>query len=275
MSSDSSKFDRLSAQDATKTKAIDNLAPIALSHSAPMATWGPVSAILYSIVAFMSAQLIGFFAVSYGSTALGFDARKVTEGIFGQFLYVLLAEVLTVAAIVLFIRRRHARLGAAGIDKPRWEYVAYGVAGFIGYFVLYVIIIAVLVRLVPSLNMHQPQDIGFTHPVGTRDLVLTFISLAMLPPLAEEVLFRGFMFSGLRTRLGFAWAALLTSVFFAMGHLEFGNGHPLVWVAAVDTFTLSLVLCYIREKTGSIWAGVLIHTLKNTLAFSVLYIFKQ
>ncbi|MEJ0073120.1 MAG: CPBP family glutamic-type intramembrane protease [Candidatus Saccharibacteria bacterium] len=44
-------------------------------------------------------------------------------------------------------------------------------------------------------------------------------------------------------------------------------------MGAIDTFTLSVVLCYIREKTGTLWSGVLIHALKNGIAFLSLYIF--
>ncbi len=45
-----------------------------------------------------------------------------------------------------------------------------------------------------------------------------------------------------------------------MGHLEFGDNQPLLWIAGIDTFVLSLVLTpYAREKTGSIWTSVGIH----------------
>ena len=72
----------------------------------------------------------------------------------------------------------------------------------------------------------------------------------------------------------FVPAAIITSLMFAVGHLQFGSGAPLLWVAALDTFVLSLVLCYIREKTDSLWPGIFIHAIKNALAFSVLFLFK-
>jgi membrane protease YdiL (CAAX protease family) len=43
-------------------------------------------------------------------------------------------------------------------------------------------------------------------------------------------------------------------------------------VAALDTFTLSLVLCYLRQKTDSLWPGIMLHALKNGLAFMSLFL---
>jgi len=94
----------------------------------------------------------------------------------------------------------------------------------------------------------------------------------VLPPLIEETVFRGFVYSGLRTKLKPVVAALITSAVFASLHLEFGNGKPLLWVAALDTFTLSMVLCYLRQKTNSLWPGIVLHALKNGLAFMSLFV---
>ena len=68
-------------------------------------------------------------------------------------------------------------------------------------------------------------------------------------------------------------AALITSIIFATAHLEFGEGAPLLWVAAIDTFVLSLALVYVRERTGRLWGSMGVHALKNTVAFVSIYIF--
>ena len=66
-------------------------------------------------------------------------------------------------------------------------------------------------------------------------------------------------------------SALATSALFATPHLfESGSG-GLLWIAGLDTFVLSLVLCYLRERTGRLWAGVGVHMLKNSIAFVSLY----
>ena len=132
--------------------------------------------------------------------------------------------------------------------------------------------LTIATHLFPSLNVHQKQQLGFQDASGGLKLALTFVSLCVLPPLVEETVFRGFMFTTLRGKLKFVWAALITSLIFASAHLEFGSGQPLLWVAALDTFTLSMVLCYLRQKTDSLWPGILLHSLKNCIAFVTLFV---
>ena len=133
------------------------------------------------------------------------------------------------------------------------------------------------IRLYPtsrSFNMNQKQDLGFSTATTGLPLGLIFISLVILPPLVEEALFRGFLYGGLRGKLKPISAALITSALFALPH-TFGNdaGASLLWVASVDTFLLSLILVYLREKTGSLWPGIFLHMLKNGLAFASLFLF--
>ena len=145
-------------------------------------------------------------------------------------------------------------------------------AGFAVYFISYSILLTIATHIFPAINVNQKQQLGFQNASGSRDLILTFISLVVLPPFVEETVFRGFIFTGLRNNLKWWWSALLTSVIFASAHLEFGSGQPLLWSAAIDTFTLSMVLCYLRQKTDSLWPGILLHALKNCIAFVALFI---
>jgi len=62
---------------------------------------------------------------------------------------------------------------------------------------------------------------------------------------------------------------MVTSLVFGLAHLEFGSGGPLVWAAAIDTFLLSIILVYLRERTGALYAGILLHMLNNFIAFFV------
>ena len=84
---------------------------------------------------------------------------------------------------------------------------------------------------------------------------------------------RGFLFGALRRSTGFWISAAITSVIFASLHLGGGEqGAGLLWIAAIDTFILSLALCYLREKTGRLWASIGLHAIKNGVAFVALFI---
>lgn len=238
--------------------------------------WGPVAAIVYAAFLYVAAQLIAALGLTWAVHTLGWSSARadhwLTYDTFAQFLYILLAETLTIGGIVWFVRRRGARLSQIGWNGFTIRYLWWALAGFGVYFVSYIAVAIAVSVLVPSIDMNQQQNIGFTDVAGATELILTFVSLVVLPPLAEELVFRGFVFGGLRARLTFWPATLVTSVLFAIPHLQFGDGAPLLWVAAIDTMVLSVVLCFVRERTGSLWPGILIHALKNGLAFTALFL---
>lgn len=163
-------------------------------------------------------------------------------------------------------------MSAIGLRRPRWSDLGYGLAAVPAYFVLYIITVGVITALVPDLNVSQQQDIGFKDPAGTIELILTFISLVILPPIAEEILFRGFLYSSLKKALPIAGAVVGTSILFAIGHLPAGGAAGPLYIAAIDTFVLSLVLIYLREKTGGLWSSMLLHAIKNGVAFTALFL---
>lgn len=71
--------------------------------------------------------------------------------------------------------------------------------------------------------------------------------------------------------MGIVSATLITSVLFGLPHLLTGK-EGILWVAMIDTFALSLILCFLREKTGSLYASILVHALKNTVAFGAIFV---
>src|SRR5205807_2021597 len=130
---------------------------------------------------------------------------------------------------------------------------------WIFYFAIYLVAVGVLTKLIPSLNVDQQQDIGFTSVHGAAQLILTGISLVILPPLTEEIMVRGFLYSSLKKGMPTIAAVIVTSAVFASAHLPEGGAAGPLYIAAIDTFILSLVLIYLREKTNSLWAGIALH----------------
>lgn len=268
------KTDSTSAvSDAAATHPITNEFK---SKHVRLVPWGPWAAVVYAVLVYFMAQIAASVLIIIYPHLRGWDKARATSWLNGtvtaQFWYVLFAEALTFAAIWWFIRARKGSLRSIGWRWPRWTDPVYTLAGFLVYIVAYVVVLHTATTLVPSINVDQKQDLGFSGPSGTLALTLTFLSLVVMPPIVEETVFRGFIFTGLRGKLKPVMAALLTSAIFASAHLQFGSGQPLLWVAALDTFTLSLVLCYLREKTDSLWPGILLHALKNFIAFTSLYL---
>lgn len=238
-------------------------------------TWGSMVAILGTVgIYFVSQFVVGLlFAIFFGFS--GWSQQKIEEwtgSTFGQFVLIATSGLVTVGFLWLLLRQRQSGLKVLGFARsPQWRDAIYTAAGFFVYFVL-LITASVVVGRILGVDTDQEQDIGFEQAkAGSGGLVLVFLSLVVIPPIVEELIFRGFLFGGLRTKLTLLWAAVITSVLFAIPHL-LGGISGLLWIAAVDTFILSLVLCYVREKSGALWAPIGIHAVKNSLAFIAIFV---
>lgn len=242
----------------------------------PLIPWNPVFAVIFVIVVYFLSQIIAAVALSIWPAINHWSSGQADDwlnsSIYAQFFYVLIAESLVLLVIYLFLRLYSRGWGAIGFRRPKWSDLGMGLLLAPLYYLSYFLIITAAGWLMPSLNLDQPQQLGFD-PVGTWQLILTFLSLVILPPLVEETLMRGYLYTSLKKGLPQLGAALVTSGIFAAAHLQAGSGAPLLWVAAIDTFVLSLFLIWLREKTGSLWASMTLHALKNSIAFFALFIF--
>jgi membrane protease YdiL (CAAX protease family) len=184
-----------------------------------------------------------------------------------QFIYILLAEGSAIWYVMLMLKWRRVGLAQIGLGrKPVLKDIIKGLLGFAVFFAILAVATSILSNFFPELNKEQ-QDVGFNTLNSSLDWILALFSLVILPPIGEEVLVRGYLYSGLRSRMRYVWAMLITSLMFGLAHLQLGEGTAVVWAAGVDTFILSLVLVYLREKTGALYAGMLVHALNNLIAF--------
>jgi membrane protease YdiL (CAAX protease family) len=231
----------------------------------------PFRVVSVTLIIFLAAQIL-VAPLIVGIAHLIFSPHtplNLDKSIPAQFLFVFSAEAAVAWMSIAVVRRRGLGLKAIGLGRsPVWRDIWQALLGF-GIFYVLLIITGVIVNIfAPNVNNEQ-QNIGFNDITTHAQNILAFISLVILPPLGEETLVRGYLFSGLRMVWQFWPAVFMTSLFFGAAHLEFGNGGPLVWAAAIDTFLLSIVLCFLRERSGALYAGMLVHMLNNLIAFGV------
>ncbi|ETW98197.1 MAG: hypothetical protein ETSY1_19725 [Candidatus Entotheonella factor] len=98
-----------------------------------------------------------------------------------------------------------------------------------------------------------------------------FWSLAVWHPLAEELIFRGFVQGqlldrawGRRAMAGLSCANGLTTVIFVLGHFW---QHPPLWALAVAA--PSLVFGYVRDRYGSVYPAIVLHMIYNAGYFGL------
>jgi membrane protease YdiL (CAAX protease family) len=93
---------------------------------------------------------------------------------------------------------------------------------------------------------------------GGPQLLSQLVTSAAIAPLGEEILFRGFLFNGLRARLGTWGAAILSG-------LIFGGLHYYSWFGMASITLYGIFACWIFARTGSLWPAILLHALSNFL----------
>jgi len=239
--------------------------------------WHPLLAILLVVLLYFVASFLAGLIIAAVPLALGWSVDRINTELSNstawQFSYVLSVEVITLGGLALFLRQFKTSWKVIGLKRPRLKDVGIGALAYPVYFVAFLALVLVAPHFLPGLNLDQEQELGFDNVAGALPLILTFLSLVVLPPIVEEIVFRGFLFTSMRRWSGFLVAALITSFIFALFHLPEGGSSGPLYIAALDTFILSLVLCYVREKTGSLWASITLHAIKNGVAYASLFIF--
>ena len=247
---------------------------VAVAADAKHAKWGPTAAIIISVLGYVGGSIIAGIIVYAIAALMNKDVQESNDwlkSIPGQFVFVLALESLIITTIVVFLRHRKASVRDLGFHRrPMLGDVARALIGFGLYFIA-LIFASALAKGLLNVDIDQKQELGFDNVVDTTQKIITFISLVVLPPIAEEFLFRGFLYTGMRKRLNFIPATIVVSLIFASLHL-FASSEGLLWIAGIDTLLLSLVLCYLREKTGNLWASIFVHMFKNGIAFIFLYV---
>ena len=219
---------------------------------------------LWVLVGFCVGQLIvSLLLFLLELTPFGVVNQALSSTIFAAATYSL--SLLIVVGVPWLLGKHITSRQELGLTRLiSWGDMGLSLVGFGTYLLLSAIILYIITLTFPGFDSNQLQETGFGNVSQRHEFILAFLTLVVVAPLAEEILFRGYLYGKLR-KTGPAWlAVLLTSILFAAIHGQ--------WNVAVDVFALSVVLCILREITGSIWAGILLHMIKNGIAFYLLFV---
>ena len=97
----------------------------------------------------------------------------------------------------------------------------------------------------------------------------TVFTIAVVVPILEEFLFRGFLHRWIRTYLPIFWATILSSIIFACFHYAPQQGLANIELLA-SLFTLSCFLCYLLERQGNLWGPIGLHMVQNASSVALL-----
>lgn len=96
---------------------------------------------------------------------------------------------------------------------------------------------------------------------STRNLPFLWFTIIITAPIFEEILFRGFVYAGLRQSwLGHSGTILVTAICFAIVHMQYAIPEMFVVLG------LGLILGIARWRTGSVYLPIAIHSVNNLAA---------
>lgn len=227
--------------------------------------WAGWRALLDGVLIFIGAQILVILAVTVVSDPTDRDQ--------GLLVLLLLSPTSTLVMTLLWLGMRYGG-GIRAVRGPRaWRWADVPVGLGIGLLCLIgqriiVLTIAFLVGLMGA-ELPMVQETFRTiaqRPDAVPVLALTAVVLA---PVAEEVLFRGVVFQGLRARMGFWAAALLSATLFTLAHLE-GGGVLAGVVIASGILPLGVAFAALLERRGSLLAAIAAHAAYNSVGVALL-----
>ncbi|MEI7772525.1 MAG: type II CAAX endopeptidase family protein [Chloroflexales bacterium] len=119
-------------------------------------------------------------------------------------------------------------------------------------------------KVAGSFENPQVDAISGGKSMSLGGLAAGLLLIAVLVPFVEELLFRGMLYPLLRRRAPAAVAIVANAAIFAAIHL--------IPVLIPGLFVVGLCLAFLRERSGSVWPGVLYHMMQNGLAMLAIYV---
>jgi membrane protease YdiL (CAAX protease family) len=185
------------------------------------------------------------------------------RGDIAQSWILILVQLVYLLPVIIIFAWRRINWSSIGFGKFDWSTLGIGCGLLvIGYGIIFV---HNLILMALGFNT-QGDEISKLFELLENPFWF-FLVGAVLAPLVEEIFFRGFLFQGFRAKYGWLTSMLLSSAIFGIAHLD-----P---ASLVPTFILGNLLAYLYHRTNSIWPGVILHVLINTVGLALVYFISQ
>jgi len=198
------------------------------------------------IVVFLAIQAMAGFIVQ------GLWTLISGEGVTPNATSIILTTVLfSVAVIAVFLLAKWSEVSKHWIRKRPWVTLVWCVVAALG-------------AIIPSvwLQEHMPELPNIAE--DTFDMIMKdrwgYLSIGLLAPLAEELVFRGAILRSLLRWTKQPWMAIaISAIFFAVAHLNPAQ--------LPHAFLVGLLLGWMYYRTDSIVPCVVYHWVNNTVAY--------
>ena len=213
-----------------------------------------IFAFTFSQVAVMVFTLIGTaICSSFGVSVTQFN--NFLNSALGYFLTMLVLDAGLLAIFVFYNSHAETKI----VSKPKFlKVLFYLCVATISFFMLYPIV-ACLDSLFVKMGAELKE---IPYPLTKKNYIISVFSLALIPAICEELIFRGVIFKGLK-KYGKAFSICISAVMFAIFHMSYQQ--------FVYPFIMGLILAVIMYYENNIIYTIVTHFANNFLSLTISY----
>ncbi len=220
------------------------------------------------IILFVGTILSGF--ILFIIPNLFFGITKINGGLSGiNLFYIALFQIVSISVLIGFsLKKRGWNWSQIGWVRAKFKHILLGLlAGAIWLVIQFY-------WLIPSTGGASRPDIIQMVSIMDNSIVtmLSYLSLGIIGGgIAEEIFNRGYFIRGMEDlfsnkKIGVAFAAITSILFFVLGHL------PYDLVSTIDILVPTIIYTALFLSTGSLFPSIVAHSLYNGLAIILVYV---
>ncbi|MGH4138415.1 CPBP family intramembrane glutamic endopeptidase [Clostridium sp.] len=153
----------------------------------------------------------------------------------------------------LYSKRSYEQARRKSINKKDFIYVALIIVGFR---LAYDNSLIYWVNLIP-----MPDFINQAFEEIAISPIVLMLSVAVIAPIYEEVIFRGILLKGMASKINPKLALIISALFFALVHMNIPQG--------INAFLLGLLIGSVYLNRASIYLCIFAHFVNNSIAISI------
>ena len=181
-------------------------------------------------------------------------------------------ELLLLGALLVFGHAVAARAGgwrtAFGLDRIRGRDWLPWLLGFAIIYACRTAVVVVAAALTGGRAVAEASNLDVGSPTVLSTVVLG-LTVVVLAPVTEELMFRGLLLRSFMRRTTFWPAALLSSLLFALFHVYEVDTLLGAVTLALSVGALGLGNCFVVRMTGRLTPAIMVHASCNALALVV------
>ena len=179
-------------------------------------------------------------------------------------LFSLQCAIFVSSLYLVAVRGRGVSWSELGLRRPNAPWRFRAVVATMAAFPLVGLVNGIVAGLIGRVPENPQLEIIAPTVVSGAGAFGMLLTLAVVVPIAEELLFRGLLYAWLRERIGLRPAMLISA-------LAFSLLHGIAWLIPAFAM-LGLILAWVYERSDSLWAPIVTHGLFNATSTGLVFL---